>query len=409
MKGWVITRDAADGTKRYDACWWIGSKKKSKTFTKKKAAEHYLTTMVGRVQDGTYVAVEPTLMAEVFDRWLTLSVAVRAQEGSLKPSTAKSYKSMVGEHLKPAFGAYRSDRLTLAVIEEWRAGIATQIAARTMAPKFYVNIKNLFHAIVAWARHPSRRYLTHDPTAGLDRLRLPRAKKRPHFQPEQVAQLLALASAAPPDDTIIKVAVLSGLRRGELFALQWPDVEWGNGQDGGRLLVRRSIYQGAVSTPKTPDSVRAVDVPPSLLRELEVYRVMHPGEGFIFRGPQGQPVDPDTWHREHLVPLLATAGLRLPGAGLHALRHTYTSLLAAQGEDVRYIADQLGHSSPRLTQEVYQHVFARARVEAMRKLDRWASLGSGEAIPSGNHPAGPAGTPRTGENTGRENASETES
>jgi hypothetical protein len=119
-------------------------------------------------------------------------------------------------------------------------------------------------------------------------------------------------------------------------------------------------------------------------------------------------MDPDTWHRERLVPILERAKLRLPGAGLHALRHTYTSLLAAQGEDVRYIADQLGHSSPRLTQDVYQHVLNRSRVEAMRKLDRWASLGSAEASPSGSHPAGPAETAGTGENTRADNASEPE-
>jgi hypothetical protein len=108
------------------------------------------------------------------------------------------------------------------------------------------------------------------------------------------------------------------------------------------------------------------------------------------------------------VPVFERAKLRLPGAGLHALRHTYTSLLAAQGEDVRYIADQLGHSSPRLTQDLYQHVFSRSRVEAMRRLDRWASLGSAEAIPSGNHPAEPAATSGAGENTRTKNANGTE-
>jgi integrase len=87
------------------------------------------------------------------------------------------------------------------------------------------------------------------------------------------------------------------------------------------------------------------------------------------------------------VPLLERAGLRLPGTGLHSLRHTYTSLLAAQGEDVRYIADQLGHSSPALTREVYQHVFTKAKVAAMRRLDA--------AIPFSNHSANQAEQPGT--------------
>jgi integrase len=391
MKGWVITRTAKDGSRRYDAAWRIGPGKiKTRTFPRRKDADTYLTNMVKRVQDGTYVDVQPALMAEIFDRWLEHSLEVRLKEGSLKPSTAKSYRSMIAEHLRPAFGAYRSDRFTLGVVEEWRKGTAEKIAAGTMAPKFYMNLRNLVHAIVDWARHPERRYLAHDPLDGLPKLRIPRAKKRPHYQPEQVAELMRIAAETPPDDTIVKVAVYSGLRRGEVFALQWPDVDWGDGQDGGRFHVRRSIYQGAITTPKTPDSDRVVDVPQRLLDDLAVYKVMYPpiGKGFVFRQETGKPLDPDTWHRERLLPILGRVGLRLRGVGLHSLRHTYTSLLAAQGEDVRYIADQLGHSSPRLTQEVYQHVFARRRVDAMRRL--------GAAIPSSIHPAEPAETAGTG-------------
>jgi len=401
MKGWVVTRKAADGTKRYDARWRISPGKiKGKTFRKKKAAEHYLNKMVGRVQDGSYVEVQPTPIGYVFDQWVKLELDVRLKEGSLKPSTAKSYRSMLDEHLRPAFGAYRSDRLTLAVVEEWRARVAAQIAAGTMASKTYVNLRNLLNAVVRWARHPARRYLAHDPLDGLPKVRLPRAKKRPHFEPAQVAELLRIAAETPPDDTIIKVAVLSGLRRGEIFGLMWNDVDPGTG-DGGRLHVRRSIYQGAITTPKTEDSDRVVDVPQRLLDDLAVYRVMYPGERFVFRQETGRPVDPDAWHRERLVPILERAKLRLPRAGLHSLRHTYTSLLAAQGEDVRYIADQLGHSSPQLTQDIYQHVFSRVRVEAMRRLDA--------AILYSTHIAGQAQTPGTGENTTSENASGTES
>ena len=396
MKGWVISRAAADGTKRYDACWWIGAKKKSKTFPRRKAAENYLTTMVGRVQDGSYVEVQPTLMGEVFDGWRTLELEVRLREGSLKPSTAKSYRSMLDEHLKPAFGAYRSDRFTLAVVEQWRAGVAAQIAAGTMASKTYVNLRNLLNAITRWARHPARRYLAHDPLDGLPKVWLPRAKKRPHFEPAQVLELLRLAGEQPPDDTIIRTVLLSGLRRGEIFALAWDDVDPGDGQAGGRFHVRRSTYQGAITTPKTEDSDRVVDVPQQLLDDLAVYKAMHPpiGEaGLIFRQETGRGLDPDTWHREHLVPLLERAGLRLPRAGLHSLRHTYVSILIAQGEDIGYIAAQVGHSSVQLTRDVYAHVFRHVRTEAMRRLDRWGALGA-----SGSHPAERAGTPGTGEN-----------
>jgi integrase len=208
-----------------------------------------------------------------------------------------------------------------------------------------------------------------------------------------VVALLQAAAATPPDDTIIRTALYSGLRRGELFGLQWSDVDAGNGQDGGRLHVRRSIYQGAVSTPKTEDSDRAVDVPQRLLDDLAVYKVMHPaiGEGYVFRQATGRPMDPDAWHRERLVPRLRQVGLYRPGAGLHSIRHTYVSLLVHQGEDVRYIADQVGHSTTRLTQDVYAHIFNRVKVDAMRRLNA--------ALPYSNHVAGQAGTPENTTNS----------
>src|SRR4029434_3467678 len=73
-------------------------------------------------------------------------------------------------------------------------------------------------------------------------------------------------------DTIIRTVVLSGLRRGEVFALQWPDIDWGTGQDGGRIHVQRAIYQGVISTPKTRDSARVADVPQPVLAQSQVHR-----------------------------------------------------------------------------------------------------------------------------------------
>ena len=387
MKGTIITRKLRDGTKRYDAIYRVHGKQRQRTFQRQKDAAKYLAGTVKKVHDNTYRDIKPIRIGEVFDRWLANSLEVRVEEGSLRPSTSKSYRSMVEEHLRPAFADHRSDQLTVEVIEGWRAGLAKKIAEGTLAPKFYVNLRNLLHTILEWARRRSPAYIAHNPMKDLERLRLPKAKKRPHFEPEQVSALLKAAQTSPPDDTIIRLAVYSGLRRGELFALQWDDIDSGNGQDGGRIHVRRSIYQGAITAPKTEESDRVVDIPQQIVDDLGVYKVMYPpvGEGFIFRTPQGRPLDPDTWHKERMVPILERASLRGPMTGLHTLRHTYVSLLIALGENTRYIADQVGHSTTRLTEDLYAHVFTRVRVDAMRRL--------GATIPSSKNPAGLAGTP----------------
>jgi integrase len=69
--------------------------------------------------------------------------------------------------------------------------------------------------------------------------------------------------------------------------------------------------------------------------------------------------------------MLKTLGLYRRGVGLHALRHSYVSMLAMLTDgDVAYIAKQVGHSSTQLTNDVYRHVLAKTRVETMRRLNQ---------------------------------------
>jgi integrase len=379
VTGFILTRVMRDGTKRYDACWRANNRQRSRTFHRRKDAERYLATVVKAVHEGAYQEVRPIPMGELFDQWLSRSLEVRVKQGLLKPSTSKSYRSMVEAHLRPAFGEYRSDRLTHAGVGDWAARMADQIAEGDCSPKFYNNLLNLFHAILAWARHPAQGYLAHDPLLGQRRLPRPRTE-REFLEPSEVEVLLK--AAEPPDDTIVRLDVYTGLRRGELFALQWPDVDWGAGGEGGRLWVRRSIYQGAVTSPKTAHSERVVDVPQPILDDLAVYREMWPPKdpGYVFRTATGKPLDPDNWYKRRFLPTLERAGLRR--VGVHALRHTYASLLINQGESIKYVSRQLGHASIQITADLYGHLFRETSVAAMRRL--------GDAIPSSKRPAEPA-------------------
>ena len=188
------------------------------------------------------------------------------------------------------------------------------------------------------------------------------------MEPREIVALLRVAT--PPDDTILHVAIYTGLRRGELFALQWNDVDWGPGGHGGRLWIRRSVYRGKLTTPKTEHSIRVVDVTQRTLDELAVYQEIFPvlGEGFIFRTAKGTPFDPDNWYKRRFWPLLEAAGLRK--VGLHTLRHTYASLLINQGERIKYVSKQLGHASIQITADLYSHLFRETSLAAMQRLEQ---------------------------------------
>jgi integrase len=270
---------------------------------------------------------------------------------------------MLATHLRPAFGEVRSDRLRHVSLADWARARADEIAEGTLSPKFYNNLLNLLHVILMWARHPAQGYLAHDPLVGLRRL--PRSKvERAFLEPAEITALLTAADDVR-DSTILATAVYTGLRRGELFGLRWEDVDWTD----GRIAVRRSIYQGDVTTPKTMHSIRTVDVPSSLLACLSIYRAHYPPlvEGFIFRTETGTAIDPDNWSKRSLAPILASAEGVGP-IGLHGLRHTYASLLINQGESLKYVSRQLGHASIQITADLYGHLFRETSTAAMQRL-----------------------------------------
>ena len=372
MTGTIVTRTAKDGTKRYHAVYRAGGKQRWKTFNRKKEAEKFLTSTVKEVQDGNYTHVRPLPMADVFDRWLTHSLEVREKQALLKPSTAKSYRSMVETHLKPAFKDHRSDRLSAEAVNDWVRERADEIAEGALSPKFYNNLVNLLHVILAWARSRGQRHLSHDPLEDVRRLPKVRIERR-FLEPAEIAKLLE--AAQPPDDAILYLAVYSGLRRGELFGLQWRDLDEANGQ----IRVRRSLYQGAITSPKTKHSERVVDLPAAIVKKLTTYQEHYAAldRGFIFRQASGNHIDPDTWFKESFVPTAVRAGLRPAVAdkdsdeqlvGLHTLRHTYASLLINQGEGIKYVSKQLGHASIQITADLYGHLFKETSVSAMNRL-----------------------------------------
>jgi len=267
MQGSIYKRLLKDGTPRYYAVHRTpAGKQKTKTFQRRKDAERFLTNTVKMVQDGDYFDVKPQLMGDLFDHWLSHSLEVNLKLGKVKPSTAEVYRSTLKAHLRPFFNDHRSDRLTHDVVADWMKAIADDISDGNMAPKTFNNIRGLFHTILKWARHPARGYMAHDPLLGIEPL--PKRKvERIFLEHAEIEQLLR--AAEPPNDTVIHVAAYSGLRRGELFGLKWGDADWGIGTDGGRLRVRRSNWRMTMTTPKTENSFREVDVSRKTLNELE--------------------------------------------------------------------------------------------------------------------------------------------
>ncbi len=356
-----------DGTSvRWHAFWRDGSGKQHKrVFTRRKDAAAFLTETKKEVQDGTWREIQSAPMQEVFQAWLT-DLDIRVKMGEVKPSTAAGYRCAV-RRFAEEFGGHRSDQFSARAVVRWRHGCAERIAAGEMAPKSFNNTLNLLHSILEWARHPARAYLKHDPLVGQKRLTIRRPEAN-FLEDEEIAALVGAVADDAQANAIIHVALFAGLRRGEIFGLKWEDIE--TSDHGGRLRVRRSVYQGKITMPKTANSERIVEVPRRVLDVLERHRAAGAPSvdgDFIFRTAKGTPIDPDNFYGRRFAKLRAQAELR-SSIGMHTLRHTYASLLLRQGEHPKFGSRQLGHASTSFTMDVYGHLFRATSEEAMDRL-----------------------------------------
>jgi len=159
--------------------------------------------------------------------------------------------------------------------------------------------------------------------------------------------------------------VLTGLRAGELWGLQWPDMNWTLGQ----VFVRRALWKGHFQTPKTKNSVRNIDLLPQLVNELKHWKTICPvnDHNLVFPSPEGSMSIHENVMKRYFNPALKQAGVRR--VSLHSLRHTNASLRIEAGQNIKYVQLQLGHASIQTTLDRYGHLIREVNTEQVRRLE----------------------------------------
>jgi integrase len=261
----------------------------------------------------------------------------------LKRTTLMDYESYTRVHLLPAFGALQLEAMTIELIEEF-------IAAKRQegkAVKSILNYLGLLHAMFAFAVR--RGWCTRNPVALVEK---PRGARNLDIRFLDVQELEALLAATPTDArgtterVLYLTAAMTGLRRGELLALRWQDIDW----TAGVVRVRRNYTRGQFGTPKSRRSSRAVPLAQRVRDELQLHHErsrFHAPADLVFPHPQlGVVLDPAKL-RKRFQAAARRAGLR--PVRLHDLRHTFGTRMAAAGAPLRWIQEWLGHSDYRTT------------------------------------------------------------
>ncbi len=207
----------------------------------------------------------------------------------------------------------------------------------------------------------------------------PKVEKREisPFTPQQAGDFLK-AALGHRLEALFTVGLAIGLRSGECSALCWPDLDLDQGTVTVRHTLQRQTGEGLVLLPpKSEKSRRTIELPATCVAGLRAHRMRQDGErqlagsrwketGHVFTRTIGTPID-DRKILEEFDALVKVAGL--PKQRFHDLRHACVSLLGAQGVPLKVIADILGHSDIRLTQNVYQHVYSEAKRAAADSMD----------------------------------------
>ena len=187
-------------------------------------------------------------MSEVFRLWRR-SLRTRVRLGSIRQSSADTLLCYLRNNIEPTLAGYRSDRLTAQIMTEWRDGLAKRVEAGRLSGQTFNNLHACAIGIFKWARAKPQSFMAHDPMIGQERLKL-RKKEARFLEQQEIVSLLASAADDAEANAVVHIALFCGLRRSEVFGLQWSDVEI-NDEVGGRLRVERAISYGQVTDTKT--------------------------------------------------------------------------------------------------------------------------------------------------------------
>lgn len=326
-----------------------------KGITKKKAKEK-LREIEDQLSKGLFIPeTKIVTFKKVAEDWLIHK----------KPNLRASTWSVYEGHTKNHFGDFENlkiNRITTVQIEKFITDRQSQGMNILTLRKILVTLGQIMRYA---ARH---RYISINPFTDAERPRGSQADngKKPIriLNPDEISDLLE-ATESFKYRTLFRLAIMSGARQGELLGLKWIDVDWENNQ----IHIQRTFNNQAWYKTKTKASNRKIDLGPSMMAELKKWRLACPPNrlNLIFPNEAGGPINHNNLIFRYFEPALTKA--KLGKVRFHDLRHTYASLLIEQGENIKYIQSQLGHSSPTVTLNVYAHLMKPVNQEAALRLE----------------------------------------
>lgn len=287
-----------------------------------------------------------------------------ADEDRKSYATQVTYEGYLKKWILPRWRTYRLADIKAVDVERWLKPLCLHNTSVPLARGSKAKIRNIMSALYS---HAIRwEWAERNPITSV-RQSAKRQKTPDVLTPEEI--MAFLKELPEPLRTMIELDAFTGLRRGELIGLRWEDVDF----EDLLLHVRRSVVAMVEGSPKTEASQK--DVPLDALTAESLWawkqRCAYPSlSDWVFASPhtQGrQPYWPGTLWRYYGKPALTRAGVT-KRVSYHTFRHTFGTLLNANGENPKVVQELLRHASMKVTTDVYMQAVSPQKREAQSKL-----------------------------------------
>jgi integrase len=335
----------------------------------KREAQKKLTELLDQVNKGSFIDPSKTTLAEFLDRWENWAAT------QVSAKTLERYTELLKHHVRPRLGARAIQKLRTVDFAELYGALQTlKPEGAGLAPRTVGHVHRLLHRVFGHAVKWS--VIGANPISAAEPPRVQRTEIE-ILAPDEIKAVLD-ALRGRPLYLIAVIALGTGMRRGEIAALRWADLDL----DACRVRVERSLEQTnaglSFKPPKTKAGHRAVSVPPSIVAELrDHWRQQQEhrlalglgkarADDLVFARLDGSAWPPDSLTADWARTLRM---LKLPKVTLHALRHTHVSQLIAAGLDVVTVSRRIGHANPTVTLNVYAHLFGNTDERAAEVVE----------------------------------------
>ena len=324
----------------------------------KKAIEESHALAVGRADEYTVAA------------WLRTWFDLYAKP-HIRPSTMNYYHRNIEQHIIPAIGDIPLNKLTTRDLQKLYNDLQSNGRLRKVQKKEKPGLSNStvrgIHMMLhnAFERAVKERLIPRNPTEDCIAPKIQKFEMQ-ILQPEHIKEYLNAANARGLLP-MFYLELVSGLRKGELTALLWSDLDIQNRTIYvSKQYVKNPNGELTLSRPKTETSVRKVSIPQDAVDLLIAEHGKHPENPYMFPSPvTGEMYYPDSVVNLHKK-ILKDAGL--PHIRFHDLRHTFATLALQNGVDVKTVSSMLGHYDAGFTLRTYTHATRQKQDEAAQTM-----------------------------------------